>query len=131
MCKSDRSALGPPAGMSGHPSQIGTPTAENIELVEQLVIRMLGVDRGSLQHPKRGRAPMAYARQLAIYAMHVSLGLSLTASASVYGRDRTTASHACQKIEDLRDGFHVDGLMETIETACVRWRHVFGERIAS
>lgn len=105
--------------------------AETIELIEQLVIRMLAVDRGSLQNPQRGRAPLAYARQLAIYALHVSLGLSLTASASVYGRDRTTAAHACRKIEDLRDVYHVDCLMETIETACQRWQHLTDERIAS
>lgn len=68
---------------------------------------------------------------MAIYICHVNLGLSLTTTASVYGRDRTTAAHACRKIEDLRDSQGVDRLVDSIERASQRFRSALGHEEAS
>jgi chromosomal replication initiation ATPase DnaA len=53
--------------------------------------------------PSRGVAPVAFTRQIAMYLTHVVLGRPLTAIGEFYGRDRTTVSHACGLVEDLRD----------------------------
>jgi chromosomal replication initiation ATPase DnaA len=45
----------------------------------------------------------ARARQLAMYLAHVIYGETLTAIGLAFHRDRTTVSHACALIEDLRD----------------------------
>ncbi|MGV3651779.1 MAG: helix-turn-helix domain-containing protein [Devosia sp.] len=51
----------------------------------------------------RGTAPVAEARQLAMYLIHVILGRSYTEIGRLFGRDRTTVAHACAIIEDRRD----------------------------
>ncbi|SFZ85899.1 dnaA protein helix-turn-helix [Devosia enhydra] len=51
----------------------------------------------------RGTAPVAEARQLAMYLVHVILGRSYTEIGRLFGRDRTTVAHACAIIEDRRD----------------------------
>jgi chromosomal replication initiation ATPase DnaA len=56
-----------------------------------------------LLHQSRCRKRVAATRQLAMYLMHVALGRSLTDVGRTFGRDRTTVSHACARIEDMRD----------------------------
>jgi chromosomal replication initiation ATPase DnaA len=93
----------------------------DVDLVEQVVLRAFNLELHSLRLPSRGRAEIALARQVAIYVLHVHLGLSLTASARAFGRDRTTAAHACQKVEDSRDSRRFDRVLSEIETAIERW----------
>ncbi|HEY4263818.1 MAG TPA: helix-turn-helix domain-containing protein, partial [Micropepsaceae bacterium] len=50
-----------------------------------------------------GRARVVFARQTAMYLMRVIYGLTLTEIAAYFGRDRSTVSYACQRIENLRD----------------------------
>ncbi len=61
------------------------------------------VDPALLDSPLRQRAPVARARQLAVYLHHVAMGASLSDCAREFGRDRATIRHACARIEDLRD----------------------------
>jgi len=56
-----------------------------------------------LFHHSRSRAPIAATRQLAMYLMHVVLGRNLTEVGRFFGRDRTTVSYACMRMEDMRD----------------------------
>lgn len=56
-----------------------------------------------LTHRSRCRKQTALARQLAMYLAHVVLRRSLTEIGNAFGRDRTTVSHACALIEDMRD----------------------------
>jgi len=69
-----------------------------------------------LLHPSRCRASVAATRQLAMYLMHVSLGRSLSDVGRMFGRDRTTVSHACARIEDLRDLPRFDEDVTRLET---------------
>ncbi|WP_181704313.1 helix-turn-helix domain-containing protein [Chthonobacter albigriseus] len=109
-----------------NPMKSDWQTAPEIEMVEQLVLRTFALELGTLQWPNRGQALNAFARQVAIYVMHVNLGLNLTDCAAVYGRDRTTAAYACRKIEDLREYRAVDAMVDTIEQAVQRWQHLTG-----
>ncbi|MBB4303792.1 chromosomal replication initiation ATPase DnaA [Rhodobium orientis] len=70
----------------------------------------------------RRRAPVAFARQVAMYVAHVRLGLSLTEVGRQFGRDRTTAAHACRVIEDQREDPRLDRLLDGIEQAVGSWK---------
>lgn len=104
------------AGPAGDPSACSAAIA--------LIARERNVPAHLLVHPSRCRRSTAQARQLAMYLSHVVLGHSLTEIARVFGRDRTTVSHACGLIEDLRDdpGFddEVSGYEQRLEAAAGR-----------
>ena len=106
------------------------PTACSV--VEQLVIRSFGLDLTTLIAERRGRAQVAFARQVAIYVTHTHLGLTLTAAAQRFRRDRTTARHACHRVEDSRDDPEVDRRIEAVEVALDHWAGIlFGAAAAS
>ena len=68
-----------------------------------LVARALGVPEAVLLHQQRCRRPIARARQLAMYLMHVILQRDYAEVGRFFHRDRTTVSYACALIEDLRE----------------------------
>jgi hypothetical protein len=45
--------------------------------------------------------------------------MTLSDAGFLFGRDRTTASHACRVIEDLRDDPGLDGLLDAMEAFLV------------
>jgi hypothetical protein len=53
-----------------------------------------------------------------MYLAHVAFGLSYSEVGRAFGRDRTTAAHACRLIEDRRDEPPVDALLGALEHAC-------------
>jgi hypothetical protein len=65
----------------------------------------------------RGRARVSLVRRVAMYLCHVALGFSLTVVGRIFGRDRTTAAHACRSIEDARDNRTFDRTMDALEAA--------------
>lgn len=85
-----------------------------------LVSAANGIAVETLLALRRSSAPVAAARQLAMYLAHVVLGLSQTDVARAFGRDRTTVAHACRRIEDQRDRVAFDRRVTELE-ACVRW----------
>ena len=88
-------------------------------VVEQTVALAFDVPAGDLRAPTRCRAPVAFARQVAMYLMHVACGQSLTDVGSHFGRDRTTVAYACGLIEDRRDDTVFDDSLEHLERAIV------------
>ncbi|MDP2123671.1 MAG: helix-turn-helix domain-containing protein [Parvibaculum sp.] len=70
-----------------------------------------------LKAPTRRRAPVALARQVAMYLTHVIFGVSLSEVGRLFGRDRTTAAHACRTIEDRRDDPDFDRLLDVLAQA--------------
>ncbi|WP_245263266.1 helix-turn-helix domain-containing protein [Azorhizobium doebereinerae] len=65
-------------------------------------------------------APVAGARQLAMYLAHVALGLSQCQVAVGFARDRRTVAHACRRVEDRRDDAAFDAQVADIEYL-LRW----------
>jgi hypothetical protein len=61
-------------------------------LLELLVMRAFGLDLPTLVSDRRGQAPVAFARQVAIYLSHVHLRMSISAAARRFRRDRSTAA---------------------------------------
>jgi hypothetical protein len=52
-----------------------------------------------------------------MYLTHVGLGLSLSAVARLFGRDRRTVAHACAVVEDRRDAAALDRTLSLLEGA--------------
>ncbi len=47
----------------------------------------------------------------------VACGLSLTAVGRVFERDRSTAAHACKRVEDRREDKDFDAALQMMETS--------------
>ena len=73
---------------------------------------------GEIHAMSRRSSYVALARQAAMYVAHVSFGISFSDIGRAFGRDRTTAAHACRLIEDRRDDPTVDVLLASLENAC-------------
>jgi chromosomal replication initiation ATPase DnaA len=70
----------------------------------------------------RRSSGVALARQSAMYLAHVAFGLTLSEVARAFGRDRTTAAHACRLIEERRDDAAVDAILGALERTCTALR---------
>ena len=94
--------------------------AAQVALTQETIARALDVSVVELRSPTRQRAAVALARQVAMYLTHVAFGFSLSAVGRHFGRDRTTAAHACRQIEDRRDDKDFDMLLDRLERAVRR-----------
>ena len=72
-------------------------------LAREVVCETFCITNMELRGDCRGGALAALARQTAMYLTHVIGQLTLTEVASIFGRDRSTVSHACINVEDRRD----------------------------
>ncbi|MDJ0931796.1 helix-turn-helix domain-containing protein [Breoghania sp.] len=89
--------------------------AMSCHLIQVTVVAVFGIASDMLKAPTRSRAPVAFARQVAMYVAYVSFGLSLTEVGRLFGRDRTTAGYVCRTVEDRRDDPAFDGMVTAIE----------------
>ena len=104
----------PPENSSPTPS-----TAERTcQWVAFCVARDFGLEMAALFAPTRGAPRAAFARQVAMYLAHIGFELSLETISRIFGRDRTTVSHACHVIEDGRDDIWLDCRLEALELFC-------------
>lgn len=84
-----------------------------------------GVSEAAIMAPNRGTGDTARARQVAMYLLHTSLSASYGEVARAFSRDRTTVSHACRLIEDMRDDPRHDALLSRLEAVLVPAAPVF------
>jgi chromosomal replication initiation ATPase DnaA len=84
-------------------------------IVETAVSVVFSVDVNRMRSGTRGEAPVAQARQVAMYLAHCSLGMSCTEVGRMFRRDRTTVGHACTIIEDRRDDPRFDRTITNLE----------------
>ena len=90
------------------------------DVINAAVSAAFTVPIGELHATTRRRAPVALARQSAMYLAHVTFGLSFTEVGRAFGRDRTTAAHACRRIEDRRAEARLDAALADLEHALRR-----------
>lgn len=91
-------------------------TTENLRVVlEETVTRVFDVEIDLMRLPSRGRPKVALARQVGMYLAHVACGLSLTEAGQMFGRDRTTVSHACRVVEERRENSDFDRAVQLLE----------------
>ncbi len=84
---------------------------------------------GELRATTRRSSYVALARQSAMYLSHVAFGVNLSEVGRAFGRDRTTAAHACRLIEDRRDDPAVEMVLTSLEDACRMLRCRLAARI--
>ena len=72
-------------------------------MAKEIACEAYGVPHAQLLGAGRGDAPLALARQTAMYLAHVIGQLSLSEVAATFERKRSTVSHACINIEERRD----------------------------
>jgi chromosomal replication initiation ATPase DnaA len=65
-----------------------------------------------------------------MYIAHVHLRLSLSEVGRYFGRDRTTAAHACRTVEDRRDEEMIDRIIDRIGGAIDGWRKAMTQAVA-
>ena len=98
--------------------------------IESLVGSAFQVPLNDLRRPSRGSPETAFARQVAMYLAHVELGLSLSLVGTHFGRDRTTVSHACGRVEDRRDDPVIDTALFCLTAAVARHHRELAAMVA-
>lgn len=84
-------------------------------LASDLVAEILDTNPYLVRARPRGSRRLAVARQLAIHLVHVVAGKNHEEVAQAFGRNRSTASHHFETVEDLRDVREFDEFMELLE----------------
>jgi hypothetical protein len=105
------------------PPESSSATAPSIpertcQWVAFCVARDFELDMAALFAPTRGAPRAAFARQVAMYLAHTGFALSLETISRVFGRDRSTVSHACHVVEDGRDDIWLDCRLEALDLFC-------------
>ena len=107
---------GPPQLLAAHRARLAPQRlGSSARAVLDLVSAERGVSIEALLRPNRGPAEVALARQLAVYLCYVTLSMPMETIGRALGRDRSTVSHACGKIEDLRDDDGFDQMVTRLE----------------
>lgn len=84
-------------------------------LAARLAASASGVAASEVVSSRRLSRRVSTARQIGMYLAHTAAGLPLTKVAAYFGRDRTTAAHACRLIEDRRDDRAFDAELSELE----------------
>jgi DNA-directed RNA polymerase specialized sigma24 family protein len=87
-------------------------------LLEEAAALAFRVPPEELRARSRRGAQVAFARQSAMYLAHVVLGLNYREVGELFRRDRTTAAHACRRVEDCRDDPAIDIRLDMLEGVC-------------
>jgi chromosomal replication initiation ATPase DnaA len=101
--------------------ETGAPAVPAVNRKLALCHRAAGAVSVMLQVPMReimgrGRAARpSRARQIAMYLANVVFGVGMTDCARAFGRDRSTVSYACRRIEDERDDPAFDERLDALE----------------
>lgn len=105
-----------------NPAHRPKPRDLDLDGLEAVVAAAFAIPLGELRARTRRSAPAAFARQSAMYLAHIALGLSYAEIGRLFGRDRTTAAHACRLIEERRDDPLLDLVLSALEGTCGRDR---------
>jgi chromosomal replication initiation ATPase DnaA len=97
------------------PTQTLTEDIARARLAQSAAAYMFGVPQSEVEAPTRRSRDACLARQVAMYLTHVAFELPLGRVALAFGRDRSTAAHACHLIEDRRDDARFDACLEALE----------------
>ncbi len=105
-------------------------TPDSVIRLSNSVAAAFMIPPAELHAGTRRTAPVALARQSAMYLAHVSLGLNFTEAGRAFGRNRRTAARACRAIEDRREESHLNAMLAHLEQALRRNAEAMSERAA-
>ena len=95
------------------------PARGNCDLLMLAVAAAFSVPAAEIRAASRRSPKVAFARQCAMYLAHVVFSLTLTDVGLAFGRDRTTAAHACALVESRREQPEIEALLDSLERVCV------------
>ena len=113
------------ARFSGH-ARRAPPAVLPARAAEAAAALAFGIPLAGLRSPSRCAARVAAARQAAIYLARVGFGIAYGDLGRAFGRDRTTAAHACRVTEDRREDPDFDRRLALLEAGLARWLAAFG-----
>ena len=88
---------------------------QRAQLIVAAVTLEFGTPYMDVRSKTRGASDICFARQISMYLMNVIYGVSLTRIGRAFNRDRSTASHACNVIEDYREDPLLDQKISRLE----------------
>lgn len=86
------------------------------KFILHIVTLLMDVSQEQLLNKSRSVSKICIARQTAMYLHHTIFSNTYCQVADFFGRDRTTVSHACRVVEDLRDDTEFDEVISKLET---------------
>ena len=104
-----------PSGFQSTPKRRDEIALDVCECLIDIVAALFSVPSKELRKPGRASLPVSRVRQIAMYVAHVVLRLTMSEVGRGFGRDRTTAIHSCQLIEDMRDDRDFDHVVLMVE----------------
>jgi chromosomal replication initiation ATPase DnaA len=72
-------------------------------MTQIVVAHAYNIRLDEMRAPSRLSSKVALARQIAMYLAHIVFSMTLSEVARGFGRDRSTASYAVQRVEALRE----------------------------
>jgi chromosomal replication initiation ATPase DnaA len=110
------------AAIGAEPGDAETRQSRSADFfLRAIVSAAFGLCPEALEAGGRGPADVAFARQVAMYLAHTRLRVPYVAAGRMFGRDRTTARHACLKVEDKREDPRIDSILDYLERAIDLW----------
>lgn len=91
------------------------PTSYVCKIARECVAEVFGISSLTLKNPSRGGREAAFARQVAIHLAHIVAGRRHDAVAKEFDRNRSTASHHFEVVENLRDEPTFDAFLTLLE----------------
>ena len=88
---------------------------EICECLIDIAAAYFSVSSKELRSTRRSSMAASRIRQIAMYIAHVVLRMTQAEVGRGFGRDRTTVTHACQVVEDMRDDMEFDRVVLTLE----------------
>lgn len=85
------------------------------ELAARMAAAEIGVTVQDVLQPSRHNRASAGARAIAMYLVHVGLGVPVREVASGFRRHRSTVAHACQRVEERREAAEWDSRITILE----------------
>ncbi len=86
------------------------------QLVIVAVALEFGIPHNKVLTKTKGTSRIAFGRQVAMYLLNVVYDVNVTRVGRAFNRDRSTASHACRVIEEMREDRVLDRKIQTLET---------------
>jgi len=98
-------------------------------LTVAIVALEFGMPDLALSRTGKGTKRLTFTRQVAMYLAQTSFDLTVTRTAELFGRDRSTVSHALNVVEDSREDPVFDRKLTKVEDFLDDCREMFGVRV--
>lgn len=130
--QSSSSGYAPPRRASRRPlSTANWPEGLFCNVAAKLSADHYRVPLSDISSRTRRSPSAALARQVAMYVAHVAFGVKIADVGVCFGRDRTTVSYACNRVEDWRDDEGFDAVLKKMETVAAIMRDLHSRQVIS